>query len=245
MIFTIALAGFSFHIESLYDEVYEQCADYLAPDSAADFTVSVSSADIDAERQKSIRQDMAEGRIPTIYPDAYLETLAVYRRIADTLPAHGVFLMHGSAVAAGDRAWIFTAPSGVGKTTHTKLWLDNIPGSFVVNGDKPLIRHTDVGFWVSGTPWAGKEGWNRNTSVPLGGIVFLSRGEQNRIEKVPAAVIFPLLFSQTYRPAQTDAQKQTLELLKALCGEVPFYKLACNMQPDAALTAFQGLTSDP
>ena len=29
---------------------------------------------------------------------------------------------------------------GVGKTTHTKLWLDNIPGSFVVNGDKPLIR---------------------------------------------------------------------------------------------------------
>ena len=243
MIFTIALAGFTFRIESLYDEIYEQCADYLVPDSTPDFTVNVSPADIAAERQKSVRQDMAEGRIPTIFPDAYLETLAVYRHIADTLPAHGVFLMHGSAVAVGDRGWIFTAPSGVGKTTHTKLWLEHVPGSFVVNGDKPLIRFSGGVFEVCGTPWAGKEGWNRNTSVRLSGIVFLSRGAENRIEKCYAVALLPQLLSQTYRPAQADALKKTLELLKTLCEEVPFYKLACNIQPDAALTAFRGLTS--
>lgn len=244
MIFTVALAGFLFRIESLYDEVYTLCADYLATDSTPDFTVCVSPADIDAERKRSIRQDMAEGRIPTIYPDAYLETLAVYRRVADTLPAHDVFLMHGSAVAVDDRGWLFTAPSGVGKTTHTKLWLEHIPGSFVVNGDKPLIRYRDGGFEVCGTPWAGKEGWNRNTSVPLSGIVFLSRAAENSIERVPAAAVLPQLISQTYRPADVDAQKKTLELLNTLCGEVPFYKLACNMEPDAALTAFRGVTAD-
>ena len=148
MIFTIALAGFTFRIESLYDEIYEQCADYLVPDTTPDFTVSVSPADIAAERQKSIRQDMAEGRVPVIYPDPYLETLAVYRRIAETMPKRGVFLLHGSAVALGDRAWIFTAPSGVGKTTHTRLWLEHVPGSFVVNGDKPLIRFSGGVFEV-------------------------------------------------------------------------------------------------
>lgn len=244
MIFTIALAGFTFRIESLYDEIYEQCADYLVPDSAADFTVNVSPADIAAERQKSMRQDMAEGRVPVIYPDPYLETLAVYRRIAESMPKRGVFLLHGSAVALGDRAWIFTAPSGVGKTTHTRLWLEHVPGSFVVNGDKPLIRCHGGGFEVCGTPWAGKEGWNRNTSVPLRGIVFLSRGERNKLEKCSAAAVLPLLISQTYRPAQADALKKTLELLKALCGEVPFYTLTCNMRPDAALTAFRGLSAE-
>ncbi len=59
-----------------------------------------------------------------------------------------------------------------------------------------------------------------------------------------AAAVLPLLISQTYRPAQADALKKTLELLKALRGEVPFYTLTCNMQPDAALTAFRGLSAE-
>lgn len=244
MIFTVALAGFTIRVESLHEEVHTLCGDYLVPDGPADFTVRVSQADIDAERQKSIRQDMAEGRMPTIYPDDYLETLAVYRQIAETMPQRGAFLLHGSAVAVGDRAWIFTAPSGVGKTTHTRLWLDNIQGSYVVNGDKPLIRRRDGGFQACGTPWAGKEGWNRNTAVTLGGVVFLGRGAENRIERAAAGSVFPQLFSQTYRPGNVDAQKKTLALLKTLCSEVPMYTLRCNMENDAALTAFRGVTKD-
>ena len=238
MIFTLALAGFAIRVNSLYDEVYKLCADYLAPDAEAALEITVTPADIAAEREKSMRQDMAEGRVPVIYPDPYLETLAVYRRIAETMPKRGVFLLHGSAVALDGRAWIFTAPSGVGKTTHTKLWLEHIAGSFVVNGDKPLICCHGGGFEVCGTPWAGKEGWNLNTSVPLKGVVFLQRGEENQIEAVPASGVLPQLLTQTYRPADTEAQRETLRLLQALCRDVPFYRLFCNTQPEAALTAF-------
>ena len=78
----------------------------------------------------------------------------------------------------------------------------------------------------------------------LSGIVFLSRGERNKLEKCSAAAVLPLLISQTYRPAQADALKKTLELLKALRSEVPFYTLTCNMRPDAALTAFRGLSAE-
>ena len=244
MIFTISLAGFAIRVESIHDEVFDMCASYLAPDAEPDFRVAISPADIAAEREKARRQDEREGRIPEEYSDAYLETLAVYRQIAETMPARGVFLMHGSAVALGESCWLFTAPSGVGKTTHTKLWLESIEGSYVVNGDKPLIRRREDAFAVCGTPWSGKEGWNRNTMVPLKGIVFLSRGAENSIVRASAADTLPLLIGQTYRPMDVGAQKRTLELLQALCGQVPFYKLTCNMEPAAALTAFAGVTQD-
>ena len=242
MNFTITLAGHTIRIESLYDEIYRMCRDYLSRGTEPELTVSIRPADIEAEQERSAKQDLREGRQLAVYPDAYLETLAVYRQIADAMPERGVFLLHGSAVAVGERGWIFTAPSGVGKTTHTKLWLDNIEGSYVVNGDKPLICRTDSGFQVCGTPWAGKEGWNRNTAVSLQGIVYLQRGAENRITRVSAGEILPLLISQTYRPSDVEAQKASLALLQAACGELAFYKLACNMEPDAAYTAFRGLT---
>lgn len=250
MIFTISLADLIIRIESIYDEVYEMCGQYMLRDAAIcpDIDVCIAPADIDAERERSRQQDLMEGRMPQDYPDPYLETLAVYRRIAEKAPALDVFLLHGSAVAVGDKCWLFTAPSGVGKTTHTKLWLDNIEGSYVVNGDKPLIRRCEVAgdtdhFEICGTPWSGKEGWNTNVIVPLEGIIFVGRGAENNIVRAGAAEILPQLISQTYRPESVDAQKKTLELLKELCTIIPFYRLSCNMEPEAAVTAFNGVNA--
>ena len=242
MEFTVCLAGINVSVNSLFDEVYDFCRDYLT-DEPASMTVSVTPEDLNYEKIVNIREAQIEG-IPVVdHPDSYLETLAVYRKIVTKMLDFDTFLMHGAVVAVGDKAWLFTAPSGTGKTTHINLWLNNIPGSYVVNGDKPLI-HVGDECTVYGTPWAGKEGMNKNTGVKLCGIVILNRGIENKIEKVPMTKILPTLIQQSYRPkVKTDLEK-TLSLLSRLGRKIPMYQLYCNMDPEAAFVAYNVLSGE-
>ena len=239
MEFTVCLAGINVAVVSLFDEVYDFCHDYLT-DAPADMSVSVTSEDIFNEKIKNIREAQLEGLPVVDYPDSYLETLAVYRKIVTKMLDFDTFLMHGAVIAVGDKAWLFTAPSGTGKTTHINLWLNNIPGSYVVNGDKPLI-HIGDDCTVYGTPWAGKEGMNSNAGVKLCGIVILNRGAENHIEKVPMTKILPVLIQQSYRPKDRVELEKTLSLLSHMGKKIPMYQLYCNMNPDAALTAYNVL----
>ena len=170
-----------------------------------------------------------------------METLAVYRKIAVGLLDHDVFLMHGSAVAVDGQGYLFTASSGVGKTTHTRLWLAHIPGASVVNGDKPLLRFSDGGVEVCGTPWAGKEGMNANVAVPLRAICVLERGAENRIAPLPFLEAYPILLQQSYRPADAAALQKTMQFVRRLGERVKLYRLACNMEPDAARVSYEGM----
>ncbi len=239
MEFTVRLADVNIKVTSIYSDVYDLCKDYLTDDEP-EFSVEIVQADIDYEKVVNIREAEVEG-IPVIeYPDSYLETLAVYRKIASLLLDREIMLMHGAVVAVDDKAWLFTAPSGTGKTTHINLWLENIPGSYVVNGDKPLIRLSPSPV-VYGTPWAGKEGLNRNVGVPLCGIVLLNRGVENEIEEVSFATCMPVLVQQSYRPKDRVGVEKTLGLICKLGKAVPLYSLKCNMLPEAAWTVYNVL----
>lgn len=240
MEFSVCLAGKNIAVKSLFDEVYDFCRDYLT-DKPADITVTVTPEDILYEMRVNAREAQIEGIPVEDYPDSYLETLAVYRKIATNMLDFDTFLMHGAVVAVGDKAWLFTAPSGTGKTTHINLWLKNIPGSYVVNGDKPLIHIGDE-CTVYGTPWAGKERMNRNMGVKLCGIVVLNRGLKNHIEKVPMNQILPVLIQQSYRPKTRVELEKTLSLLNRLGRKIPMYQLYCNMNDEAALTAYNVLS---
>lgn len=239
MEFTVCLAGINVAVKSIFDEVYDFCRDYMTCE-VADLSVEVTPDDIAYERFINIREAQIEG-IPVVdYTDSYLETLAVYRKIVSKLLEFDIFLMHGAVVAVGDKAWLFTAPSGTGKTTHINLWLNNISGSYVVNGDKPLIHIGDECI-VYGTPWAGKERMNRNVGVKLCGIVILNRGADNYIEKVPMTQVLPTLIQQSYRPKDKVGLETTLALLSRLGRKIPMYQLYCNMEPEAALIAYNTL----
>ena len=239
MEFTVCLAGINVAVNSLFDEVYDYCRDYLT-DEPADMNVTVTPEDILYEKKHNIYEAQIEGIQAVDYPDSYLETLAVYRKIVTKMLDFDTFLMHGAVVAVGDKAWLFTAPSGTGKTTHINLWLKNIPGSYVVNGDKPLI-HIGEECTVYGTPWAGKEGMNSNVGVKLCGIVFLNRGKDNQIEKVPMNMVLPMFIQQCYRPRDKAGLEKTLMLLSRLGKKIPMYQLYCNMNDEAALTAYNVL----
>lgn len=241
--FTISLAGIAVGIQSLYDEVYRMCLPYLC-DRPEDFCVRVEPWDIDFEREKSAREAAREGRVWMGATDAYLETLAVYRKIAVEMLRYDTFVMHGSAVCAGGEAYLFTAPSGVGKTTHTRLWLRHIPGTFVVNGDKPLIRLQGDRALVCGTPWAGKEAMQANAVVPLRAVCQLIRGEENRVVQASYRDIYPILLQQCYRPSDVAQMQKTMRLVKRMGECVGLYRLQCNMDPEAALTAYAGMKGE-
>ena len=240
MVFTIALAGVPIEIHSVHDAVYTMCREYLTEEAPA-FVVAITQEDIDFERQKSIDEAKYERRPAFNFPDDYLETLAVYRKIATKILDYDALLMHGAVVALDGKAYLFTAPSGVGKTTHTGFWLDTYPEAYILNGDKPLLRLINGRVFACGTPWAGKEGMNRNEMLSLFAIVALLRGKENAIEPISLDAILPLLIQQTYRPSDAVALQKTLALISELGKRVRFYKLACNLDPDAARVAKEGM----
>ena len=228
-------------VKSIYVEVHEYCADYLT-DEPADYSVTTTQADIDFECEKSAREDEIEG-IPTRhFSDSYLEELAVYRKIAEQMISYDTILFHGSVVAVDGVGYLFTAKSGTGKSTHTRLWREYFGDRAVmVNDDKPLLKITDSGVIAYGTPYNGKHRLGTNTSVPLKAICILTRSADNHIEAITREQAYTILLQQVYRPADMLKMTKTLELVDRLADSVKLYKLDCNMDISAAKIAYEGM----
>lgn len=239
MIKKIQLAGVPIEIHTIYNSLF-RTGEYET-DIPPAFTVRITEQDIINEQKISMREAAYEGFKYPDYSPSELENTAVYRKIATNIIDFDGFVFHGSAVAVGEKAYLFTAKSGTGKTTHTKLWLKNIDGSYVVNGDKPIIRIIDGKPFVCGTPWMGKEGYGCNKIVPLSAICFLNRGEKNYIEKTIFSKVYPKLIGQTYRPENASLLVKTIKLLEKIGRNVPVYELYCNMEDEAARVSFGGM----
>ena len=159
------------------------------------------------------------------------------------LLAKGGIMLHASAVVVDGEAYLFSAPSGTGKSTHTALWLKCFgERAFLLNDDKPALRLEDGKWYAYGTPWSGKEALNTNYRAPLKGICFLSRGEQNRIAPFTGANAIRSFLEQTVRPGAENARIRIMELLDALFRAVPVWKMECNMELDAARLAFETMS---
>lgn len=245
MIFKIKISDKTIEIHSLFDAVYKHCSEYITQSDGADITVKITPEDIAAEKEKALNEQNFKGEVAPGLPDSLLEINAVYRKICSALIHHSVILLHGSAVAAEGKAYVFIAPSGTGKTTHTNLWLKNIPGSFIINGDKPLLRVTDGKAMVYGTPWCGKEGLQTNTNVDLKAIIVLERAENNSITKIDFKEIFPTLLGQTYRSTNKSDTLKTVEIINKISQSVEFYRIKCNMLDEASSLAFAYMNNSP
>ena len=151
---------------------------------------------------------------------------------------HNGFVFHSSSVCYNGSGLAFSAKSGTGKSTHTKLWIDNFEGSFILNDDTPIITlGKDDIFYLCGTPWAGTTGINRNVTVPLKALVFLERGIENSIVKMSPPDAMGLFFEGIKSPLTDNMLSNVLDTLNKLFMRVPVYKLKCNMDPEAAFVA--------
>ena len=155
----------------------------------------------------------------------------------------GGFMLHSSAVIMDGRAYLFTADSGTGKSTHTGLWKKAFgERAEILNDDKPAIRIGENGIFACGTPWSGKTDQNVNKIVPIGGIGFLERSRDNWIKKVDGGEVVGKLLKQTVRPPQLAEMDALLKYVDIVLKKVPVYSLGVNMTIDAAKMAYEEMS---
>lgn len=151
-------------------------------------------------------------------------------------------LLHSSAVVYEGKAYLFTAPSGTGKSTHTRLWCENFEGAFILNDDKPALRSEDGVWYAYGTPWSGKTNLNVNLRVPLGGIAVVERNKDNSIVPLKGRKALFAILNQTVRPHSSELRLKLTQLLSDLLTEVPVWLLRCNTDKEAAFVSKEAMT---
>ena len=238
--FSMKIAGHVAQVESRFASTQAYFRDYLTEEVPA-FTIAPTDRDLEFEQSFSIAEAIAEGIRPRTYNGAHLERAAIQRAFAEFLFDRDILLLHGSTVAVGDQAFLFTAKCGTGKSTHTRLWCQ-AHGGRMVNDDKPFLKLRDAGVTAFGSPWNGKHGLSENIAVALQGICLLQRGEENRIWPIAPADALPMLRQQVFQP-QDPAKLLRLEmLLQKLTRTVPLWAMECNKDIQAAHVAYQAMS---
>lgn len=239
--FCMKIAGHTAKIASLFESTPQYFKDYLSEETPA-FSFTVTREHIAFEQADLLEEAHRDGFRPRVFTDPFLERAAIQRAFAEFLFPHNVLLFHGSAIAVDDQGFLFTAHSGTGKSTHTRLWREVFGHRAVmVNDDKPFLELRADGAWLHGSPWSGKHGLDANVCVPLKGICILERGIENHIRPASREEALPMLQKQAYRPLAEKTDTDFLSLVDALSWQVPLWKLACNRQPDAANTAWEAM----
>lgn len=154
---------------------------------------------------------------------------------------HGRIVFHSSSICVNGEGVAFSADSGVGKSTHTSLWLENINGVSYINDDTPIITCLDENIMISGTPFAGTSDINNNITVPLRAIVFVTRGKENKLVQVDTLTAFSRIMSQLKKPVTDEMTSKMIDNLSAILKVVPCYLMECNISPEAAFEAYNAV----
>ena len=155
-------------------------------------------------------------------------------------------MLHSSALELDGKAYLFSGPCGVGKSTHTKLGQSTFGEKVkVFNDDKPALRRLEDGWYAYGTPWCGKDGININMKVPIGAICFLKQSTENSIRRLDSKEAIQKIISQTlYKISDAAAIGKMLEIVGKLVEEVPIYELCNRPEPEAALLSYNTMRTD-
>ena len=147
---------------------------------------------------------------------------------------HNAVAIHSSVIVADNRGVLFLGESGTGKSTHTRLWRENIEGARLLNDDSPIVRIVDGEVRVYGSPWSGKTPCYRNLSYPIRGFIRLSQAPYNKIHRLSVLnAIGALLPSCPPAFAYDDSLQDSIcDTLSDMISHVPVFHLECL--PDAA-----------
>ena len=183
-------------------------------------------------------------RYPGI-PEDDCEYMASGRSFYEQLLNFQGTVLHSSAVVVDGRAYLFSAPSGTGKSTHTQLWMKLFGDrAYILNDDKPALRLENGVWYAYGTPWSGKHDISVNTRVPLAGIAKIERGEVNEITPWTGYEVLNTLMKQVVRPKNIESQLILLDLLDKLISRVSVWKLRCNMEDEAAIVSYEAMSGE-
>ena len=235
---TYKVADVVFAIKPIYRYTAKLCEKYLySGEEQPEFTAVMTENDIAAEKSQAGAET---------FPDYYLESLAVFRKLCDyVLSFRQGIIFHSSAIAVDGKAYLFTAPSGTGKSTHARLWREMLgERAVMINDDKPIIRFVDGDFYVYGTPWNGKHHLDTNAHAKIAAICEIRQGKENKIRRISPQEMLTVVFNQTIRPTELDKMDNLLSILDKLLTTVPLYRLECNISREAAETSYSAMTGN-
>lgn len=204
-----------------------RCADYACPD-APTADIVIHEAAYRTERYPRCTNQ-------TI---AYMESAYQFYR---KLVGFDGFFLHCSAVVLDGKAYLFSGDSGMGKSTHTRLWQRVFgPGARVINDDKPALRVIDGVWYAYGTPWCGKDGINLNEKAPVAGVCFLKQAPHNAIRRLDSLAALENILRQTIRIFDDPVTLATaMGHLDHFLKTIPVYELENLPVPDAAHLSYE------
>ena len=233
--FGIKLANLHIEISCFYETSKNYCEKYLDFDNKkSDFKVEISKNDLNhiLELMNKGNHTVEEKQ------DRNLEINSIHGKIAQKLPDFDKFVVHGTAISYKDKAYLFIAPSGTGKTTHAKLWQKNLEGVEIINGDKPIVSIENGETHIYGSPWSGTERYNTNTKVKLDSIIVLKQNKEDRIIEIDSSELFDELLDKVF---YSEDRTKTLDLINKAFKNIKSYKLECTMNDSAFEVAYRKL----
>jgi hypothetical protein len=231
------IAGLVGAVTPLFGSTAQYFRAYLTEEEP-DFSVTVTPENLIFEQAELDEEARLEGFRRRQFTDPFLERAAIQRAFADRLMTFHTLLLHGSCIAVDGYAYLFTARSGTGKSTHTRLWCEVFCSrAQMVNDDKPFLRLRQEDVLACGSPWSGKHGLDTNVQLPLKGICILERGGENRIRRICVEEALPMLLHQSYLPDDT-----TQTLVEMLAARIPLWKMSCTKEAEAARVAFEAMS---
>ena len=152
------------------------------------------------------------------------------------LSANNAIAIHSSAVVADGRCALFLGESGTGKSTHTRLWVENIDGAKLLNDDSPIIRIIDGEVRVYGSPWSGKTPCYKNESYPIAGLCRLEQAPYNKIHRLPTILAIGAILPSCPPVFAHDVTLQDMicDTVGRLLRTRRAYRLECLPNEDAA-----------
>lgn len=242
--FTMEIAELSVGVRPIFQSTIEYCRPYLS-DREPEVFVTVTSEDLILEQRLLEEEALKQGLKIRKFKDPFLERSVIQHAVADYLVARDTLMLHGSTVAVDGMAYLFTAPCGTGKSTHTRLWRELFgERAVMVNDDMPFLRFTAEGVLAYGSPWSGKHGLATNICVPLKGICLLRRGTQNRISSGNAEDLREFLRDQAHIPQDALWAQRALSLVDGLMQIVPLWVMECTKEPDAARISYEAMSAN-
>lgn len=206
-----------------------------------DCSLNISAERIDEER--SI--------IKTIYPgDKYsnsdVEFNVIYRDLSIALFDYGVLIYHGVLIEKDGEGFLFTAPSGVGKSTLAKNWLKVFGNQVsIINGDKPLLRLCKDGLFGYGSPWKGKENYGTSSCVKIKAICKIQQGVRNEIVKLNVQnQAIGWLINGVMLKNRENFSVEIVRWLKKVLPFVSLYEFSCNTSEDSARISYYAMNND-
>ncbi|MBQ2328997.1 MAG: hypothetical protein II382_07375 [Oscillospiraceae bacterium] len=232
--FTVTLAGRSFRVSARYAET----ASYFpAPDPEAPLVPGAPVSIPETDWQEYLQSGMEDC--------AHTEYSMLTAHCSDALLAFDCVILHAAALRWRDRSWLIIAPSGVGKSTQTRNLQTLLPGEVsVICGDRPVLERCGGAFRVHPSPWNGKENWHGAEAAPLGGLILLRRGPENRLYALredEAILNLYVAFIQT--SASVEAVTKVADLEDGVLRAVPTWLLVSDTVPDSTRCLVDGIFS--